>query len=319
MSGTPPAGPPVTQQVTAAFSSIMTRLQPVSNTLGSTLSRGVTQAQQYAKETFGGPSDVTELPPEYRELEEKVDRVKVLHDNFLRVAKNYTYPHYDWDPPMTESVSDLWGNVTERATALAATTAKAAGVAGPPQPTPRSAKDEIPRSLSHAFARAAVVSAEGLNPEEPLAAALRKFAAAHERVGDARLKQDADAVAKFYQPFLTTLNQTIGHAMKARIHVRTVRLNYDAARAKLKAARPEKVEVTRSEMEAAEDEFVAAVDDAMGKMKVVVENPEPLKNLADLVAIQLSYFKEAYEALADLAPEIDELQVTNEALLRNPQ
>lgn len=92
-------------------------------------------------------------------------------------------------------------------------------------------------------------------------------------------------------------------------------------------------------MEAAEDEFVAAVDDAMGKMKAVVENPEPLKNLADLVAAQLAYYKvsvyfqhcwlpglelmrvpfqEAYEALAEVSPELDELQVTNEALLRHP-
>jgi hypothetical protein len=95
-------------------------------------------------------------------------------------------------------------------------------------------------------------------------------------------------------------------------------LNYDAARAKLKATRPEREEAARAEMEATEDEFVAAVDDAMGKMTLVVENPEPLKNLADLVAAQLAYFKEAHEALAELSPDIDELQVTNEALLRHP-
>ena len=71
-------------------------------------------------------------------------------------------------------------------------------------------------------------------------------------------------------------------------------------------------------MEATEDEFVAVVDDAMGKMTAVVESPEPLKNLADLVAAQLKYFREAHEALAELAPDMDELQVTNEALLRHP-
>lgn len=69
-------------------------------------------------------------------------------------------------------------------------------------------------------------------------------------------------------------------------------------------------------MEAAEDEFVAAVDDAMGKMKAVCESLEPLKNLADLCAAQLKFYKHAYEAMAELSPEIDELQVTNEALLR---
>jgi hypothetical protein len=41
----------------------------------------------------------------------------------------------------------------------------------------------------------------------------------------------------------------------------------------------------------AEDEFVAAVDDAMGKMKLVVENGDGIRCLADLVAIQLQYHK----------------------------
>ena len=47
----------------------------------------------------------------------------------------------------------------------------------------------------------------------------------------------------------------------------------------------------------AEDEFVGAVDEAMGKMKLVVENMEPLKNIADLCAAQLAYFKQSYEVI----------------------
>ena len=78
---------------------------------------------------------------------------------------------------------------------------------------------------------------------------------------------------------------------KARKNVQSIRLTYDACRTKLKSAKPEHVEQARVEMEAAEDEFVAAVDDAMGKMKLVVESPEPLKALADLVAVQLAYYK----------------------------
>lgn len=73
----------------------------------------------------------------------------------------------------------------------------------------------------------------------------------------------------------------------------------------------------RTEMEAAEDEFVAAVDDSMGKMKLVAESTEPLKNLADLCAAQLAYHRQCFEALSELSPEIDELQVTNEALQSN--
>jgi hypothetical protein len=39
--------------------------------------------------------------------------------------------------------------------------------------------------------------------------------------------------------------------------------------------------------------------------------------LADLVAAQLQYFKEAQELLTELAPELDELHVTQESLSRN--
>ena len=65
---------------------------------------------------------------------------------------------------------------------------------------------------------------------------MKKFASTHERIGAARLRLDAEATAKFHQPFSTTLNPLILHAMKARRNVHAVRLNYDAARAKLKNA-----------------------------------------------------------------------------------
>jgi hypothetical protein len=47
-------------------------------------------------------------------------------------------------------------------------------------------------------------------------------------------------------------------------------------------------------------------------MKQVLDTPEPLRNLAELVAAQLEFHKKAYEILSDLAPEIDQLQVEQE-------
>jgi hypothetical protein len=44
--------------------------------------------------------------------------------------------------------------------------------------------------------------------------------------------------------------------------------------------------------------------------------PEPLRNLAELVTAQLAFYKEAHETLAELAPEIDEMQVQQETLYR---
>lgn len=44
----------------------------------------------------------------------------------------------------------------------------------------------------------------------------------------------------------------------------------------------------------------------------VLDTPEPLRNLADLVAAQLEYHRQAYEILSELAPVIDGLQVEQE-------
>jgi len=44
----------------------------------------------------------------------------------------------------------------------------------------------------------------------------------------------------------------------------------------------------------------------------VLDTPEPLRNLAELIAAQLEFHKKAYEILSELAPEIDQLQVEQE-------
>jgi hypothetical protein len=70
--------------------------------------------------------------------------------------------------------------------------------------------------------------------------------------------------------------------------------------------------VISPEVEAKEDEFVAQTEEAVGVMKNVLDTPEPLRNLAELIAAQLEFHKKAYEILSELAPEIDQLQVEQE-------
>lgn len=128
---------------------------------------------------------------------------------------------------------------------------------------------------------------------------------------------DQNIVEKFNKPIQTTLNLSIEQALKARRNVQSMRLSLDVCKARYRSARPEKSEAARLEVEQAEDQFVAAVEEATNLMKAALENPEPFRNLADLVAAQLQYFKEAQDLLSDLAPELDEIQVTQESLYRN--
>lgn len=44
----------------------------------------------------------------------------------------------------------------------------------------------------------------------------------------------------------------------------------------------------------------------------VLDTPEPLRNIADLIAAQLEFHKKAFEILSELAPEVEALQIEQE-------
>lgn len=148
---------------------------------------------------------------------------------------------------------------------------------------------------------------------------MKKYSIAQDRIGNARLKLETDVHSKFVQPWAATLNTNVQFAIKAKKQVQTARLALDAAKTRLKNAKPERLPQAQQELSQAEDELNSAIKDATYKIHLVVDSPEPLRNLADLVGAQLAYFKESYEALSALAPEIDEMQVTQEALFRSSQ
>ena len=87
--------------------------------LGASMGKGLAQMEQFAKEKLGNVHDITELPSEYKELEAGVDRISLLYSNFLRVARNYTLPHYDYEPPLANTVADFATSVGDKANYLA--------------------------------------------------------------------------------------------------------------------------------------------------------------------------------------------------------
>lgn len=183
-----------------------------------------------------------------------------------------------------------------------------------------------PKTFNHALGRAALNSAHLLEPSEPLATALEKYALASEQVGEARIQQDAQVVSRFNSAFTTTLNTNINFAQKARKNVENARLTLDAAKSSARNGglgfpiggkkdhldEENLTEEQRIEVETAEDEFVGCTEEAVGVMKNVLDTPEPLRNLADLVQAQLEFHKKAYEIYAELGPLIESLQVEQE-------
>ena len=158
------------------------------------------------------------------------------------------------------------------------------------------------------------------------------------------MAQDAQIQSRFLSGWNTTLNTNLMFATRARRQVENARLNLDATKAKAKGSvargmNPDDESIdeeARAQVEQKEDEFVAQTEEAVGVMKnvshfamwrslmeiweagadllclQVLDTPEPLRNIADLIAAQLEFHKKAYEILSELAPVVDGLQVEQE-------
>lgn len=287
------------------------------------------RSQQYIKEQLGQAEDKTNLPPDYIELEKRVDALKQVHQKMLAVTSQFNNEAYDYPPNLRESVLDLSKTITEKVQLLA----QAGSAAEAQQALTKAGPKAAPKTFNHALGRAAISSAHLLDHNDPLATALEKYALASEQVGEARIQQDKIIASRFNQPFTTTLNTNLNvFAAKARKNVENSRLTLDAAKSKTKGgplfnlpgqkkdqgmhSELQLTEEQRAEIEAAEDEFVGATEEAVGVMKNVLDTPEPLRNLADLVQAQLEFHKKAYEVYSELAPLIESLQVEQEANYR---
>jgi hypothetical protein len=196
---------------------------------------------------------------------------------------HYSNEGYDYPNNLQESVSDLGRTISERVHLLSSATSAAeaqAAFTAPPSTKPQ------PKTFNHALARAALASSQILQQhhtgagDDPLATALEKYALASERVGEARLAQDAQIQSRHLAGWNTTLNTNLMFATRARRSVENSRLLLDAAkaRAKARAARSGHdtevaSEEAKAEIEQAEDEFVGQTEEAVGVMKNVRNLP----------------------------------------------
>ncbi|RKF58327.1 Protein GVP36 [Erysiphe neolycopersici] len=309
----------------------MNKLSAFGKNVSASFSPFAARTQQYMKEQLGQVEDKTQLPPDYIELEKRVDALKQVHQKMLQVTSQFANEAYDYPANIKESFGDLSRTVSEKVQLLSSATSTAEAQAA--LIAPSSIKPQ-PKTFNHAIARASLASSQLLaerqtgSTEDPLATALEKYALANERVGEARLAQDSQIQSRFLAAWSTTLNTTLSFASRARRNVENSRLMLDAAKAKARntgwfspgqvskssGLRDDEItsEEARLEIEQAEDEFVGQTEEAVG----VLDTPEPLRNLADLVTAQLEYHKKAYDILSELAPVIDALQVEQEASYR---
>lgn len=282
--------------------------------------KGFNSSVQATKERLGqvAPDEITELPQEYKDLEEKVDALRQVHLSLLKITKAYETETYDYPTQIQESITELGTSIGHGITNFAAANLKGTNL---PAPQPAVAVEHQHKTLPHALRRSATAASTIIHsapggPDDKLGKALGEYASAWEKISDARVQHDEAIKAHFLQPWQMTLTTAINVAMKARQAVRASRLELDATKQSLKNAGPTKQEAARIEVENAEDDLVQKTEVAITLMKTVLENPEPLKNLNELAKAQLIYHATAAEALSSVQGEIEELSVAAEGEYR---
>ncbi|KAJ2777082.1 BAR domain-containing protein [Coemansia javaensis] len=282
--------------------SVSTGWTPFADKVG----RGFTQYRQMASEALGSGGEVTGLPGDYVQLEKRFDAVRQATATLAKLAKAYAGPATPFD---MQALQTQFSSLTSRISGGR----QAEGRADQQQQQ----RPDEPATVQHELARAALDVSERVGLEEPLGAALFKFGSIEDKVGALKAAQDRAVQARFVAPMAAILETGVALAQNARKDVAAARLTLDAAKAAFKGARADRADAARRDVEAAEDRFITAIEEAMRLMKATVESPEPLACLSEFVAAQLAFHKEAAALLGDLAPEIAEIHVTQEALYRH--
>jgi len=274
------------------------------------LAKGFTSSVQATRERLGqvAVEDITELPQEYKDLETRVDALRVAHEQMLRITSVYATA-YDYPNQIGESITEFSSSLTQGFASFAAANLKGTKL---PSPTVGNAPPALPKTLPHAIGRAASNSATALGPNERLGKGLTLYSTAFQKIGAARLNEDDTILENFVAPWQSTLTNSINIAMKSRQAVKTSRLELDAAKQTLKSSTGARQEQARLDVENAEDDLVQKTEVAIGMMKAVLENPESLKNLNELVKAQLAFHTIAAEALQTAQTEIEELSIAAE-------
>jgi len=284
------------------------------------LAKGFNASVQATRERMGQVAldEITELPQEYKDLEARVDALREAHLSVLKVTKVYESESYDYPTQIQESIAELSTSIGYGITNFAATNLKGTNLPAPAAPRPLETQH---KTLPHALGRSAATASRTLQAtsggaEDKLGKALRLYAGVWDKIAAARLHQDATIQYQFLHPWQQVLATSITVAMKARQAVRVSRLELDAAKQSLKNANPTRQEQARLEVENAEDDLVQKTEVAITLMKTVLENPESIRNLNELIKAQLLYHAAAAESLSTVQGEIEELSVAAEGEYR---
>lgn len=259
--------------------------------------------QRLFQERLGQITDISQLPQEYIELEQRVDRIKLIYENFLKVTQTYEHEGYDYPNNIKDSVNEFSSifasKLHDLSQASSTDEAQHILISGGP------AKD--PNTLNYALSKVSLTSSEYLSKsgseDAEVVNALLKYSDIQAKIAQARLQQDTLIQTKFNKKLKDKLHDDLNKAIKARKEVEDRRLQYDIARANLSTCKPEKEASLRVQMDALEDQFAQATDEAVTIMQNAIDTSSFLVDLHELISAQLTYHHTSAELLGDLLPQ----------------
>ncbi|CCH60917.1 hypothetical protein TBLA_0D04200 [Henningerozyma blattae CBS 6284] len=261
--------------------------------------------QRLAQEKLGQITDISQMPREYIDLEDRIDNLQNSIQVLLHVTRVYEEPAYDWPYSTQESVQDWSRAIGSRVQELSR--ASSASEAGNLLKSPVGPENG-PRTLNYALSQAslAVSTLTSSNMPGPngegLSSGLIAYSDTQAKLAQIRIAQDTQVQTKFNKQLREILNNPIAKANKYRKDVQYKRVLYDIARTNLQNARPEKEASLRVEMETLEDQFAQITEEATIVMQETLSNTHLLKNVAELAEIQKNYYKQSLELMNDLMP-----------------
>ncbi|KAG9000311.1 hypothetical protein FRB90_011843 [Tulasnella sp. 427] len=241
----------------------------------------------------------------------------------LRIISVYG-TQYDYPTQIQESLTEFGSTITSGLASFAATNLKVLNINGTKLPIPAAPvaapeEEQHRKTLPHAIARSSAIAAKTIGPNDRLGKALGVYADTSEKIGEAHAAQDDAVLLNFVVPSKSAVTGPLQLALNARGAVKSSRLQLDAVKQTLKTATGARQEQARLtvwlisiEVENAEDDLVQKTETAIGLMKAVLENPEPLKTLNELAKAQLAYHIAAAEALQACQTELEELSIEAE-------
>jgi hypothetical protein len=238
------------------------------------------------------------LPEDYLKAERKLNTIKSLYDSLLKLSINFTAS--DYEPEITDALKEQFKKVNEY-------------VSNAPK-SPTSTSSTNANNFALVLSASVADHANALVEDEPLKILLRKYAAAQERIGNAKVEFESEVYSKFTQPWQNTLKNNVSTALNAKKAVQQQKHALDMAKTKLKHSNDDKLLEAQRHLEECEQRFREALEDSMYKIRLVTDSPEPLRNLKELAQAQLKYSQSMSSILSEAVPEMEELEQTQMAL-----